>query len=72
MANVRSEGEKQPLFRLIRHEGMKRERPFLLETLKALAEGHVEIECQVSKRDMSASVDGKCLDQEVEWFIESA
>ncbi len=37
------EGEDLPLFRLIRQEGLKRERPLLLETLKAVAEGLIGI-----------------------------
>jgi len=36
-------GEEQPLFAAIRHEGMQRERPLLLETLRALASGRLHI-----------------------------
>lgn len=37
-------GEELPLFQAIRQEGVKRERPLLLETLKAFAQGRVRIE----------------------------
>ncbi len=40
---LRAEGEEQPLFRLIRQEGVKRERPMLLEALRLLADGRVEV-----------------------------
>ncbi|MBI2936235.1 MAG: hypothetical protein HYY31_05460 [Chloroflexi bacterium] len=36
-------GEDLPIFQAIRQEGLKRERPLLLETLKALAQGHIRI-----------------------------
>ena len=37
-------GENLPLFQLIRQEGVKRERPLLLETLKAFAGGDIRVE----------------------------
>ena len=37
------EGEGLPLFKLIRQEGIRREQPLLLETLKAVAEGRIKI-----------------------------
>jgi phosphoribosylglycinamide formyltransferase-1 len=39
-----AEGENLPLFQLIRQEGIKRERPLLLETLKAFANGDIRME----------------------------
>ncbi len=38
------EGEKNPLFRLIREHGLKREFPLIVATLKAFSEGMVRIE----------------------------
>ena len=38
------EGENHPLFKLIRHEGMKRELPLVVTTVKAFSEGRVRIE----------------------------
>jgi len=38
------EGEKNPLFRLIRSEGLKREFPLIVATLKAFSEGRVKVE----------------------------
>ncbi len=39
-----NEGEKLHLFRLIREEGVARERPLVVETVKAFAEGRVRIQ----------------------------
>ena len=38
-----TEGEDLPLFRLIRQEGIRRERPLLLETLQAFARGDIRV-----------------------------
>jgi len=38
------EGENHPLFKLIRQEGMKRELPLVVTTVKAFSEGRVRIE----------------------------
>ena len=44
VADLRAEhGESLPLFHRIRQEGIRRERPLLLETLKALADGRLRI-----------------------------
>lgn len=47
-----AEGEELPLFQLIRKEGIKRERPLLLETLKAFANGDIRVE---GRRPLDAS-----------------
>ncbi len=56
MEQVRAEeGEENALFKLIRQEGMRRERPLLLETLKAVAEGRIKVSNgQVLDRGMQA------------------
>lgn len=44
VAALRAEhGESQPLFHRIRQEGLRRERPLLLETIRALADGRLRI-----------------------------
>ncbi len=71
MEEIRSQGEEQPLFRLIRQEGMKRERPLLLEAIRALAEGRVSI---ANGRVLDAEglpLAGECLNEQVERYLES-
>ncbi len=69
--DIRSQGEEQPMFRLIRQEGMKRERPLLLETLRALAESRVRIEEGRVLDAGGTPIEGQCLNEEVERFIGS-
>lgn len=65
---VRAEGEEQPLFRQIRREGMLRERPLLLETLRALADGRMSVaEGRVS--GAGAAAGGMCLNEGVDRFL---
>jgi len=40
---MEEEGEKEPLFALIREEGVKRELPLIVYTIKAFAEGEVKL-----------------------------
>ena len=40
---IKEEGEKEPLFALIRQEGVKRELPLIVYTIKAFAEGEVKL-----------------------------
>ena len=67
VAALRAEhGETLPLFQRIRQEGIRRERPLLLETLKALAEGRLRIaERRVADR-AGAPIPGLNLNPEVE------
>ena len=61
-----NEGEDLPLLQLIRQEGVKRERPLLLETLKAFSKGDIRVE---GRRVLDASgspIDGLCLNEAVE------
>lgn len=67
-----SEGEELPLFRLIRQEGVRRERPLLLETLKAFSKGDIRVE---GRRVLDASgspTDGLCLNEAVERAIQGS
>jgi folate-dependent phosphoribosylglycinamide formyltransferase PurN len=60
------EGEALPLFRRIRQEGMRRERPLLLETLKALASGRLRVANGRALDSHNLRVSGLCLNAEVE------
>ncbi|MDA0988969.1 MAG: formyltransferase family protein [Chloroflexi bacterium] len=65
-----AEGEELPLFQLIRKEGIKRERPLLLETLKALANGDIRVE---GRRPLDASgnpTGGPSLNEAIERALE--
>jgi phosphoribosylglycinamide formyltransferase-1 len=53
----REQGEKNPLFRLIRQQGLAREFPLITATIKAFSEGRVRIE-----RDKVVGADGKPVD----------
>ena len=67
VAAVRAEhGEALPLFQRIRQEGIRRERPLLLETLKALAEGRLRVADRQVVDAAGAPSPGLCLNPEVE------
>ncbi len=59
-------GEDLPLFRLIRHEGYRREPHLLTATLDAVANGRVRIEHGTVLDASGAPTDGLCLNDEVE------
>jgi phosphoribosylglycinamide formyltransferase-1 len=62
-------GESLELFRLIREMGMVRERPLLIETIKALAQGEIQL-CQdkvISKQQILEQ--GFCMNHKVEKSI---
>ena len=59
-------GEETPLFQAIRQEGVKRERPLLLETLKALAEGRLRVEGRGIVDADGRATGPLCLNSEVE------
>ncbi len=67
-----AEGEEQPLFRRIREEGVRRERPLVLETLKAFTAGQVRV---VDRRVVDGAgnpIDGLCLNEAVEQAVRNA
>ena len=41
---ILNEGEEEPLFAEIRKEGVKRELPLIIQTIKEFAEGRVKVE----------------------------
>lgn len=59
-------GEELPLFQAIRREGVIRERPLLLETLKALAEGRVRVAGQRVVDERGDTAEPLCLNVPVE------
>ena len=61
-----SVGEEYPLFYHIRQEQMRRERPLLMETLKAFAQGRVRVEGRQVVDAMGRVVSSVCLNDEVE------
>ncbi len=64
------EGESLPLFHLIRQEGIRRERPLLLETLKAIAAGDLRVEGRRVLDGRGNPVDGLCLNEAIEKAIQ--
>ena len=62
---LRAEGEEQPLFKTIRQEGLRRERPLLLETLRALANGRLAVSGGRVLDSSGAPISATCLNEEV-------
>jgi phosphoribosylglycinamide formyltransferase-1 len=66
---VKEEGEKNPLFKEIRRQGVRRELPLIVMTLKALSENKVRIERGKVLDDKGKEIDGYCLNEEVEEYL---
>jgi len=66
---IQEEGEKNALFREIRHQGVIREIPLLLLTMKALAEGKISIQGQKILDRKDGDVGSLCLNRDVEDYI---
>ncbi len=66
---VRDEGESNPLFNEIRRQGVRRELPLVVITLKALSENRVRIENGKVYDDKGKMVEGICLNDEVEEYL---
>ena len=63
------QGESNPLFRLIRQHGLKREFPLILATMKAFSQGNVKItDCKVIDSKGNA-IDGYNLTSEIDKII---
>lgn len=60
----REEGENEPLFREIRKEGVKRELPLIVHTLKALSNNTIELRGQKLIRE-GRVIEGYCLNEEI-------
>ena len=59
-------GEKLPLFQRIRGEGVKRETPLLLETVKAFAQEKVRIADRQVIDEAGQPISAYCLNDEIE------
>ncbi len=67
---LRAQGEDQTLFSAVRREGIRRERPLLLETLRALAAGRVNVQDRrVTDKRGAELTGGLRLDAEVEAYL---
>ena len=66
---IKAEGEEHPLFQLIRREGVRRERPLLLEALRLLASGRTKVTGGRVVHPGGAPAEGRCLNEEVEGFL---
>jgi hypothetical protein len=66
---IQEEGEKNALFQEIRQQGVAREIPLLVLTLKALAEGTVRIEEGKIRDRMGREAGSLCLNREVEAYL---
>ncbi len=64
------EGEEEPLFREIREEGVKRELPLIVYTLKAISEEKIKLkEGKIISEEQE--IDGYCLNEEMEKEIKN-
>ena len=67
---LRAIGEEQPLFAAIRREGIRRERPLLLEALRSLATGRLRVENRLVTDESGAELtSGLRLDAEVDAYL---
>jgi phosphoribosylglycinamide formyltransferase-1 len=66
---MKEEGENNPLFKEIRRQGVRRELPLIVMTLKALCENRVRIERGKVLDDKGKEVEGICLNDEVEEYL---
>ncbi len=62
----KSEGEENPLFKLIRAEGVERELPLVIFTIKAFSEGRVKVENGKVFDEKDRAVKGYDLTKEIE------
>ena len=63
---LKAEGEANALFSEIRREGLRRERPLLLETLRALADGRRRVTCGSVEAQAGGPAEPLCLNEAVE------
>ncbi len=66
---ARREGRDHPLFKEIRREGVRRELPLIVMTLKALADGKVKMEGGRVLDENGKEIHGSCLNKEVEEYL---
>ncbi len=63
---MKAEGEENALFSAIRSEGLRRERPLLIETLRALADGHRVVKCGAVEAPDGGPAEPLCLSDAIE------
>ncbi|WP_456432965.1 phosphoribosylglycinamide formyltransferase [Thermosulfuriphilus sp.] len=69
---IAEEGESEPLFAAIRQEGLRREFPLIVYTLKALAEGRVRLKDGELFDEKGKPLKGPyCLNEEIEEYLRS-
>jgi len=66
---VKEEGEDNPLFKEIRSQGVRRELPLIVMTLKTLSEGRVKIGRGRVLNDKGEEIEGVCLNEQVEEYL---
>jgi len=64
------EGEEEPLFKKIREEGVKRELPLIVYTLKAISEEKIKLK-EGKIISEGQEIDGYCLNEEIEKEIKN-
>ena len=62
----KNQGEEHPLFRLIRQQGVAREQPLIVATLKAFSEGRIKVQRQQVLDAQGKPVLGYDLTREIE------
>jgi len=71
LAELQSEGEAQPLFKRIRTEGLRRERPLLLAVLRALADGEMRVALNQVLDKNGRPVGPRNMNEEVERYLKA-
>ena len=66
---VKREGESNPLFIEIRRQGVRRELPLIVMTLKALSKNRMRIENGKVYDHKGKRIEGICLNEEVEEYL---
>jgi phosphoribosylglycinamide formyltransferase-1 len=69
---VKEEGEDNPLFKEIRKQGVQRELPLMVMTLKALAEKRVRVEKGKILGEKGNEIEGFGLNKEVEGYLKNS
>ena len=64
------QGEKNALFKLLRREGVKREQPLIVATVKAFAEGRVRVENQRIVDSLGNAIEAYSLTREIDRTVE--
>jgi len=66
---IEKEGERNPLFKEIRRQGVRRELPLIVMTLRSLSENRVRIEKGKVLDERGKEVEGICLNKEVGEYL---